>query len=183
MTIDETTNLYSDGEWKGLALCAYFSIDDHQPFENPSSAISHHLVCLLETNVVGQKLVLHVHRTAKEEFTWLDTDGGFLWLSYIPRQSFPDQFNQYSYIEASIISDWPGVIVQKCGFSFYNVLDNWFWQARDRCDRQYVNRNFKDRLTTKYIEETYRAKNHLYEDDPHSNDQCCQSDPQVINKP
>uniref|UniRef100_A0A2N9HQ95 Uncharacterized protein n=1 Tax=Fagus sylvatica TaxID=28930 RepID=A0A2N9HQ95_FAGSY len=182
VTIDISTNLYNDGEWKGLALCAYFSIDDHQPFENPSSAISHHLVCLLETNVVGQKLVLHVHRTAKEEFTWLDTDGGFLWLSYIPRQSFPDQFSQYSYIEASIISDWPGVIVQKCGFSFYNVLDNWFWQARDRCDRQYVNRNFKDRLTTKYIEETYRAKNHLYEDDPHSNDQCCQSDPQSFNR-
>uniref|UniRef100_A0A2N9HBW6 ADP-ribosyl cyclase/cyclic ADP-ribose hydrolase n=1 Tax=Fagus sylvatica TaxID=28930 RepID=A0A2N9HBW6_FAGSY len=126
VTIDISTNLYNDGEWKGLALCAYFSIDDHQPFENPSSTISHHLVCHLETDVVGQKLVLHEHRTANEEFTWLDTDGGFLWLSYIPRQSFPDQFNQYSYIKASIITDWPGVIVKKCGFSFYNSFDRGF---------------------------------------------------------
>ena len=70
----------------GLDLCANFSIQEHQTaiLENPNSTISHHLICLLETDVAGPKHLL-VHHSNYEELMWLDTEGQFLWLSCISR--------------------------------------------------------------------------------------------------
>ena len=82
MKIDLSNVFFNDSKWMGLVLCAYFSSDKHQAaiIEDPNSSISHHLICILETDLAGPELGIHVHRTIKEEFTWLDTEGGFLWL-------------------------------------------------------------------------------------------------------
>ena len=149
VTIYVPKYFYNDIDWMGLVLCANFSIQEHQTaaiLENPSSKISHHLICLLEIDVAGPKHLL-VHHTNYEEFMWLDTEGQFLWLSCISRGLLPDEFNQCGYIKASIISDWPGVMVQKCGLSFFHVNDDWFQEMRSHCEKEYVLQNFVNQMT------------------------------------
>lgn len=182
MTID-TLKEYNDNEWHGFVLCAYFSIDEHQTamLENFDSTISHYLVCHLETDIAGPEIVLNVHCTTKEEFLWLDTEDGFLWLSYIPRESFPDQFNQFTWIKASIISDWPGVMVQKCGLSFYHENDIWFLHRRKYCNEEYKSRDLPNQVMASYIEKTSREKSLLCKNDPQPKDQHCQSNLLVCN--
>ena len=182
MTID-TLKEYNYNEWHGFVLCAYFSIDEHQiaMLENFNSTISHYLVCHLETDIAGPETVLNVHCTTKEEFMWLDTEDGFLWLSYIPRESFPDQFNQFTWIKASIISDWLGVMVQKCGLSFYHKNDIWFQQIRIYCNVEYKSRDLPNQVMASYIEKTSRAKSLLCKNDPQPKDQHYQSNLLVCN--
>ena len=110
--------------------------------KNPNSTISHHLICLLETDVAGPKHLL-VHHSNYEELT----EGQFLWLSCISRELLPDEFNQCDCIKASIISDWPGVMVQKCGLSFFHVNDDWFQKKRYLCKEQYISQNFINQMT------------------------------------
>ena len=83
--IDISIVFFNDNKWMGLVLCAYFSSQKHQTaiIENPSS-ISHHLICILGMDLADAELGIHVHRTKKIDFTWLDIEGGFLWLCYIP---------------------------------------------------------------------------------------------------
>nr|POE99863.1 hypothetical protein CFP56_35509 [Quercus suber] len=142
VTIYVPKYFYNDIDWMGLVLCANFSIQEHQTaiLENPNSTVSHHLICLLETDVAGTKHLL-VHHTNYEELVWLDTEGQFLWLSCISRELLPDEFNQCDCIKASIISDWPGVMVQKCGLSFFHVNDDWFKEKRYLCKKQYISQN------------------------------------------
>ena len=163
--IDLSNVFFNDSKWMGLVICAYFSSHEHQTaiIENSNSSISHHLICLLETDIAGQEQQIHVHRAIREEFTWLDIEGGFLWLCYIPCWPFLDRLNQCSCIKASIISDWPGIIVKKCGLSFYQMRDNWFQKIRDHCNMQYVYQDFYDQLTASYKAKTSRAKNQLSE--------------------
>ncbi|KAF3950460.1 hypothetical protein CMV_023791, partial [Castanea mollissima] len=163
--IDPSNVFFGDSKWMGLVLYAYFSSEEHQTeiIENTNSSISHHLICLLETDMVGQEQEIHVHRTNREEFTWLDIEGGFLWLCYIPCWPSVDRFDQCSCIKASIISDWPGIIVKKCGLSFYHTPDNWFQKIRDHCNMQFAYQDFNDQLTASYIAKTSRAKNQLFE--------------------
>ncbi|XP_065622957.1 uncharacterized protein LOC136064755 [Quercus suber] len=148
----------------GLVLCTYFSSDKHQTaiIEDPSS-ISHHLICILETDLAGPELGIYVHRTSKRDFTWLDIEGGFLWLCYIPYCPFLNEFNQCSCIKASIISDWPGIIVQKCGLSFYHKGDDWFQKILDHCllEEQHVFQYLNDQLTARYKVKISRDKNQL----------------------
>ncbi|XP_050253813.1 uncharacterized protein LOC126699887 isoform X2 [Quercus robur] len=157
--IDLSNVFFNDSKWMGLVLCAYFSSDKHQTaiIENPKSSISHHLICILETDVAGPELGIYVHPTIKEVFTWLDTEGGFLWLCYIPCWPFLDRFNQCSCIKASIISDWPGIIVKKCGLSFYHMHDNWFQEIRYHCNMQFGHQDLFDQLTASYKAKTSRA--------------------------
>ena len=167
MKIDLSNVFFNDSKWMGLVLCAYFSSDKHQAaiIEDPNSSISHHLICILETDLAGPELGIHVHRTIKEEFTWLDTEGGFLWLCYIPCCPFLDRFNQCSCIKASFISDWPGIVVQKCGLSFYHMHDDWFQEIRDHCicitEKQHMPQYFNDQLTARYKAKISRATNQL----------------------
>jgi hypothetical protein len=124
--IDVPTNLSDDSGWMGLFLYAYFSVHEDQAAipGKPDSAISPELNCYLESNVAGsEQVVPHVLDTTKEEFRRLYTQDGFLWLSYIPRRSFPDWLNQSSCLEASCFSDWPGLMVQNCGLRFFHVHD------------------------------------------------------------
>ena len=148
VTIYVPKYFYNDIDWMGLVLCANFSIQEHQTaiLGNPNSTISHHLICLLETDVAGPKHLL-VHHSNYEELMWLDTEGQFLWLSCISRELLPDEFNQCDCIKASIISDWPGVMVQKCGLSFFHVNDDWFQKKRYLCKEQYISQNFINQMT------------------------------------
>ena len=52
--------------------------------------------------------------TNKEEITWLLNLGEFIWICYIPEEPFKNMLPHCSHIEASFVSDWPGVIVQNC---------------------------------------------------------------------
>nr|XP_023903894.1 uncharacterized protein LOC112015694 [Quercus suber] len=158
-------DLSNDSKWMGLVLYAYFSSDKHQNaiIENPNSSISQRLICILETDVAGPEPGIYVHRTIGEEFKWLDIEGGFLWLCYIPSWMLLDRFNQCSCIKASIKSDWPGITVQKCGLGFYRVHHNWFQEIRNHCNMQYAYQDFYDQLTASYIAKTSRAKNQLSE--------------------
>ncbi|KAF3953508.1 hypothetical protein CMV_021059 [Castanea mollissima] len=173
--IDLSNVSFNDRKWMGLVLYAYFSSDEHQTaiIENPNSSIIHHLICLLETDI--DFLEIHVHRTIKVEveFMWLDIKGGFLWLCYIPCWKFLDKLNQCSCIKASIISDWPGIIVQKCGLSFYHAHDNWFQEISEHCNMQYMVQDCFDQLTASYIAKTSRAKNQLSESQLPGFDRSC----------
>ena len=51
---------------------------------------------------------------SKEEIKWLLELGEFIWISYVPREPFKNMLQLCSRIEASFMSDWPGVIVQNC---------------------------------------------------------------------
>lgn len=146
MAADIPESMCQDSDWMGLFLCAYFSVNNSPTTNlgNPDSTISHHLICHLQPDVASQEPFLHVHRTSKEEFMWLYTKGGFIWLFYIPLGSFPDWSNQSSCMEASIISDWPGLIVQKCGLRFFHARDDQeeFEKLVFRCRLVSENRDF-----------------------------------------
>ena len=59
--------------------------------------------------------------------------GGFIWLSYIPRGTFQDSVNQCSRIEATVAIDFPG-LVQKCGFHLlYNHDEVEFKETIRQC--------------------------------------------------
>ena len=49
-----------------------------------------------------------------EEITWLLNLGEFIWICYVPGEPFKNMLPHCSHIEASFVSDWPGVIVQNC---------------------------------------------------------------------
>ncbi|XP_062110768.1 uncharacterized protein LOC133822445 [Humulus lupulus] len=115
------TTLLFDDNWIGLALCAYFSdLDPQQPnacMDNLNTGeFSHHLICHLQTETVNLEHP-HVYQTTNEEFRYLDHEGRFIWLSYIPREWFSDeQLNDCSVIEASFVSDSTRRLhVEKCG--------------------------------------------------------------------
>nr|POF05299.1 hypothetical protein CFP56_35962 [Quercus suber] len=163
-------------DWMGLVLYAYFSVQEDQTniFQNPNSTISHHLICLFETDVVGLEQELHIHSTNIEEFMFLEIEGGFLWLSYIPRCWFPDWLNQCSCLKASIMSDWPGLMVQKCGLRFFHVHDEEeFERIIYRCHLASENGVLTSQLLLK--SDNSRAENPLGENGQHPYNQPCQS--------
>jgi hypothetical protein len=110
-------NLYDDPTWMGLALCVSFSVQEH-------CTIDCNLFCRLETDI-GRLDRLHMYCLTIEDLMLLGL-GGFIWLSYIPRGSFPNWLNQSSFIKASIKTYCRSVVsffctrlgltVHKCGF-------------------------------------------------------------------
>ncbi|XP_008240878.1 PREDICTED: disease resistance protein RPS6-like [Prunus mume] len=115
-TISLPHNLNLDSNWIGLAVCAYFSVLEHPTVDIDNldiPAISHHLICNLESDRDSLES-LHDYCTTNEEFLWLHL-GGFVWVSYIPRAWFSDQLNECGVLEASIASDHEAFSVQKCG--------------------------------------------------------------------
>ncbi|KAM1441118.1 hypothetical protein ACFXTO_009269 [Malus domestica] len=117
-------NLCEDTNWRGLALCAYFSVLDHSTtdHENLDLDISHNLTCLLETDK-GSLDSPHSYCTPKQEFKWLNRMGGFIWLSYIPRCWFSNQLNGGGHLEASIVSDCGSLGVHRCGLRLIYLKD------------------------------------------------------------
>ena len=98
----------------GLALFASVAVEANQTvLDIQNSETSYSLVCHLETSIDYVE-PLHVHHITKEDLKLLQ-QSGFIWLSYIPRDSFKESLNQCSRIEASVAINCPGS-VQKCGF-------------------------------------------------------------------
>ena len=115
MTIPLPPNVFNDNTWMGLVLCASIAVEANPTviLDIQNSETSYNLICHLETNIECVE-PLHVHHITEEDLKLLQ-QGGFIWLSYIPRGSFKDLVNQCSRIEASVVTDFPG-LVQKCGF-------------------------------------------------------------------
>jgi hypothetical protein len=110
-------NLYDDPSWKGLALCVSFSLQEHGTtiVDNLDSQVPcNQLTFLLET-AIGSLEPLHKYSPTEEDLTLLRL-GGFIWLSYIPRGSFPNWLIHSNFIEASIATGIPGLTLHKCGF-------------------------------------------------------------------
>ncbi|KAB1216441.1 hypothetical protein CJ030_MR4G029047 [Morella rubra] len=106
-------NLYDNRTWMGFALCASFSVFE-QSTAILDSQVPYHLVCSLETDL-GSLERFHMYRLIEDDRMKLRL-GGCLWLSYVPRSSFPNCLNRCSYIEASIATDCAAMTVERCGF-------------------------------------------------------------------
>ena len=73
--------------------------------------------------------------TSKEEITWLLELGEFIWISYVPGEPSKNILQHCSRIEASFVSDWPGVIVQKCALQLLYQHDQvQFVQELQHCN-------------------------------------------------
>ena len=116
--------MYDDSNWMGLALYASFSIDkDGTNFKKMVSISSpHFLYCQFGLSSASLDQI-HSCRIDYEEKIWLCNQYGFSWISYIPGEAFKDMLNQCEHITASFVSDWPGVIVQKCGLRLLHKHD------------------------------------------------------------
>ena len=114
MTIEIPPNLYEDNNWLGLALYASILIPRDQ--ENAVSAnSSHFLYCQFQTSKASLDNQILVCRTTDEENNWLHLFFGLIWISYIPGEALKDMLHLGGHIKASFVSDWPSVMVQKCG--------------------------------------------------------------------
>lgn len=107
----------------GLALCAFFSHLDNPTvsLDKLDAETAHYLICHLETENTRLESP-HIYRTTCEEFKWL-CDGGFIWLTYIPRNWFLDRLNGGSHLEASFASDRGRLSAQSCGFRLVHEHD------------------------------------------------------------
>ncbi|KAH7516756.1 hypothetical protein FEM48_Zijuj10G0168600 [Ziziphus jujuba var. spinosa] len=135
LTIQLSSNLCSDDNWIGLALCSYFADPEHPTtfFGNfDLEILGHYLVCYLETERAGLD-PLHQHEITNEEFKKLDS-GEFIWLSYIPRLWFSDQLKDCNLIEASFASERGGWRSQRCGLRLlYRHDEEEFKQTLNHC--------------------------------------------------
>ena len=115
MTIDLPPNSYNDSSWMGLVLCAYFAIDVKTTahFDIPDSNTPYELSYHFETNV-DRVIPIDGHRLTKEDLVMLQ-QGGCILLSYKGRGSFRNCLNQVNCIQASFITNCPGLKVEKCG--------------------------------------------------------------------
>lgn len=80
-----------------------------------SKLIPHFLYCQFVTST-GDDLGVNCCCTSRMEIMWLYNLGGFIWIKYIPGEASEYAWRQLSHIEASFVSEWPSVIVKKCGF-------------------------------------------------------------------
>ncbi|XP_042961209.1 uncharacterized protein LOC122295976 isoform X3 [Carya illinoinensis] len=124
VTMELPTNMHNDSAWVGLLICASFTFQENQIefLESLESEIPHHLICFFDTDIHSLRPI-HVYRTAKQEFKWLHFLNGFIWLSYIPIWWLPNGIQCCNHIEVSIMSDWPGWIVNNCGLRFLSSQD------------------------------------------------------------
>ncbi|XP_024022384.1 uncharacterized protein LOC21392707 [Morus notabilis] len=102
-------NLSHDKSWKGLVICASFSVN-----ENPDafSKGSFRVLCHLASEGICLNPVALCSVT-KDKIKWLYVRG-FIWLAYIPNVMLAE-LNGKNSVEARIYSQYPGLIVDKCG--------------------------------------------------------------------
>ncbi|KAF3432385.1 hypothetical protein FNV43_RR27125 [Rhamnella rubrinervis] len=111
-------NLKSDENWRGIAVCVAFSVQEHPNaiFDDQDSEVSSFgLLCHLSTD---QKCCLNpfsTFRITKDKFKW-SCVGGFIWLTYIPSCLLIAELNDQShYIEVDIYNECTGVTIQNLG--------------------------------------------------------------------
>ena len=116
MTIGIPPNLCDDNNWMGLALYALFSMHgDKEVFQYIlMSEIPQFLYCQLGTSVAGLDNEILACHTSGAEIVWLNNQGEFILICYVKRQPLEHMLRQCSHIEASFVSNWPGVMVQEC---------------------------------------------------------------------
>ena len=163
----------------GFVVCASFSVQEYPTefLDNLESCVPHHLICLFETDI-GSLKPLHVYCTTKDEFKWLHLRG-FNWLFFIPCWWHSDRMNQCKRIEASIVSDWPGWMVQKCALRlvhqqdfqelweilFYcsaSFLDNWDLFREDVVEQDCTPMEPFSHQTEEFIPEGSDSSSHAY---------------------
>nr|XP_048319464.1 uncharacterized protein LOC112493411 [Ziziphus jujuba var. spinosa] len=138
LTIQLPPSLYGDGNWIGLALCAYFSDLQHQE-------IPHRLTCQMKTEKVGLESQ-HEFQITNEELKKLNS-GEFIWMSYIPRRWFSDRLKHCSLIEASFESDRQKLSAYKCGARLlYQHDEEEFKQTINHCMASFSD-SISDRFT------------------------------------
>lgn len=106
--------LYNGSAWIGVALCALFAVrrDVTEIYDIMDSKTSYNFICHWKTNI-GSVKPRHIYRPTKEDLT-LSQLGGFIWLSYIPRESFPDWLSDCPYTKVSFRTNclvWPSSLV------------------------------------------------------------------------
>ena len=100
--------------------------------------------------------------TSKEEITWLLELGEFIWISYVPGEPFKNMLQHCSRIEASFVSDWPGVIVQKCALQLLYQQDQvQFEQELKHCN----NLILENRELVRKQQEDQKKRNEQYHAD------------------
>ena len=99
----------------GLVLYASFSIhrDPNFILSNLNSGNSQSLYCPCQMSMANVKDQTIAFSTSKEEITWLLELGEFIWISYVPGEPFKNMLQHCSGIEASFVSDRPGVILNQ----------------------------------------------------------------------
>ena len=105
--------------------------------------------------------------TSKEEITWLLELGEFIWISYVPGEPFKNMLQHCSHIEASFVSDWSGVTVQKCALQLLYQHDQvQFEQELKHCNnlirenRELIRKQQEDRKKRKqyHVDEGLQRK-------------------------
>ena len=163
MTIDLPSNLYHDSNWMGLVLYASFSIhgDPNIIFSNLVSGKSHFLYCQCQTSMANVDNQTIAFSTNKEEITWLLNLGEFIWICYVPGEPFKNILPHCSHIEASFVSDWPGVIVQNCALQLLYQHDQvQFEQELKHCNNLISQ---KQELVCKQLEDQQKINEQYHE--------------------
>ena len=149
MTMDLPSNLYHDSNCMGLVLYASFSIHGDPNFilGHLNSGKSHSLYCQCQMSMANVDDQTIAFCTSKEEVTWLLELGEFIWISYVPGEPFKNILQHCSRIEASFVSDWPGVIVQKCALQLLYQHDQvQFEQELRHCNNLISEKETKTQL-------------------------------------
>ena len=121
----------------GLVLYASFSIHGDPNFilSHLNSGKSHSLYCQCQMSMANVNDQTIAFSTSKEEIMWLLELGEFIWISYVPGEPFKNMLQHCSCIEASFVSDWPGVLVQKCALQLLYQHDQvQFEQELQHCN-------------------------------------------------
>ena len=123
MTFRLTRRLHNRSTWLGVALCAVFLVtnDVASLIDIMDSISSYKLICHLEASnglvLLSNGLSVkprHIYWPTKEDLM-ISLLGGLIWLTYIPRGSFPDWLYDCDYINVSFETNCSYLKVQNCG--------------------------------------------------------------------
>ncbi|PQQ08657.1 uncharacterized protein Pyn_37441 [Prunus yedoensis var. nudiflora] len=105
-------NLYNDGNWMGIAVCAYLSIHEHPTIilDTPDSEFTRVLICHLDTNVPWVNFRREEHTN---KHMWLHACD-FTWFLYIPRVLFSTSLNQCNLVRVTFGSNSLGLGFREC---------------------------------------------------------------------
>ena len=174
-----------------VALCALFSVAKDVANVNDimDSKTSFKLICQLKASNGPNDLSVkprHIYWPTKEDLM-MSLQGGSIWLSYIPRGSFPDWLYDCTCIKVSFKTNFHGLKVQKqkCGLRllYQHSEVNFKKIIRDYMKSMTDSSSFLNQIKIKNRNRKIRSwiESQLGEIYPHHKDQRCQSNLLVIN--